>query len=349
MRADHPAWTVSAVVPAAHARLRRPRVRTAGPSVRPGGPRARRSRGHARGRQGGRDPPQVAGGQVAGLRALHRWRWVGRSRRPDRPDRLRLGSTVRWPARVGGRRVLVACGAAGGIAATFNAPLAGVFFAMELILRDFTTESFGMVALSRVTACALGRAALGNPPVPATPGLSRRPPRRIPAVRGASAPSPAWSGSASPGSLYPIEDLCDCRLAWARMAPTGSRRAGCWAGCCWYCRRCTASATRCSSNAMSGRYVIGFLLELLAGKMRRDQPDDRHRRIRWGSPQPRSLALCSAPRSAWPLTSLYPPDRVGGRVRSGRHGRGLRGAARAPITAVIIMFELTGEYRSSCR
>ncbi|MGR3939505.1 chloride channel protein, partial [Streptomyces sp. BRA346] len=33
--------------------------------------------------------------------------------------------------------VLVACGAAGGIAATFNAPLAGVFFAMELILRDF--------------------------------------------------------------------------------------------------------------------------------------------------------------------------------------------------------------------
>jgi chloride channel protein, CIC family len=32
--------------------------------------------------------------------------------------------------------VLVACGAAGGIAATFNAPLAGVFFAMEPILRN---------------------------------------------------------------------------------------------------------------------------------------------------------------------------------------------------------------------
>jgi CIC family chloride channel protein len=35
-------------------------------------------------------------------------------------------------------RIMVACGAAGGIAATFNAPLAGVFFAMELILADFT-------------------------------------------------------------------------------------------------------------------------------------------------------------------------------------------------------------------
>ena len=34
-------------------------------------------------------------------------------------------------------RILVACGAAGGVAATFNAPIAGPFFAMELILRDY--------------------------------------------------------------------------------------------------------------------------------------------------------------------------------------------------------------------
>ena len=69
------------------------------------------------------------------------------------------------PAAAGDRsrrmRLLVACGAAGGIAATFNAPLAGVFFAMELILRDFT-ESFGMVVLSSVTASVIGRAAFGD-------------------------------------------------------------------------------------------------------------------------------------------------------------------------------------------
>jgi len=35
-------------------------------------------------------------------------------------------------------KVLLACGAAGGIAATFNAPMAGFFFALEVILRDFS-------------------------------------------------------------------------------------------------------------------------------------------------------------------------------------------------------------------
>ena len=69
-------------------------------------------------------------------------------------------------------RVLVACGAAGGIAATFNAPLAGVFFAMELILRDFTAESFGMVVVASVTASVIGRAALGNAPFLALPSFT---------------------------------------------------------------------------------------------------------------------------------------------------------------------------------
>ena len=77
-----------------------------------------------------------------------------------------LGSTLGRIARVAEprMRVLVACGAAGGIAATFNAPLAGVFFAMELILRDFAAESFGMVVVSSVTASVIGRAAFGNHP-----------------------------------------------------------------------------------------------------------------------------------------------------------------------------------------
>jgi chloride channel protein, CIC family len=66
-----------------------------------------------------------------------------------------LGQVLRLPeSRL---RLLVACGAAGGISATFNAPTAGAMFAPELILRDF-----GAVVVSSVFAGLFGRAAFGS-------------------------------------------------------------------------------------------------------------------------------------------------------------------------------------------
>ena len=61
-------------------------------------------------------------------------------------------------------RLLVACGAAGGIAATFNTPVAGVFFALELILGDFAVESFGAWSSPRSPPAVIGRALLGDVP-----------------------------------------------------------------------------------------------------------------------------------------------------------------------------------------
>lgn len=59
-------------------------------------------------------------------------------------------------------KTLVACGAAGGISATFNAPIAGVFFALEVILGKVVTTRFGHVVISSVTADLLAHAFLGN-------------------------------------------------------------------------------------------------------------------------------------------------------------------------------------------
>jgi CIC family chloride channel protein len=75
-----------------------------------------------------------------------------------------IGSVIGQLGRVSEERMrlLVACGAAGGVAATFNAPIAGVFFALEVILRNFEPRSFGFVVVSSVTADAIGRAAFGS-------------------------------------------------------------------------------------------------------------------------------------------------------------------------------------------
>lgn len=73
-----------------------------------------------------------------------------------------LGQIFNMPARR--IRILVGCGAAGGIAATFNAPLAGVLFSMEIILGDFTIRTFSPIVISSAIATAVGRALMGNEP-----------------------------------------------------------------------------------------------------------------------------------------------------------------------------------------
>ncbi|MBW2619644.1 MAG: chloride channel protein, partial [Deltaproteobacteria bacterium] len=61
-------------------------------------------------------------------------------------------------------RVLVGCGAAAGIAATFNAPLAGMIFALEIILGEFAIATFSPIVLSAVMATAISRHYLGDYP-----------------------------------------------------------------------------------------------------------------------------------------------------------------------------------------
>ena len=82
-----------------------------------------------------------------------------------------LGSTIGQIFRLSEdkKRILIACGAAGGIAATFNAPLAGIFFGLEVILREYGTRYFSSVVLSAVTATVISRTFLGSSPAFITP------------------------------------------------------------------------------------------------------------------------------------------------------------------------------------
>jgi CIC family chloride channel protein len=61
-------------------------------------------------------------------------------------------------------RIIVACGAAGGIAATFNAPLTGLFFGFEIVLREFSLDALVTTSLAAVTGDIISRAFFGSAP-----------------------------------------------------------------------------------------------------------------------------------------------------------------------------------------
>src|SRR5262249_556466 len=77
-----------------------------------------------------------------------------------------FGSTVgQWiPMPTRQRVLLIAAGAGAGIAATFNTPVGGVLFAVELMMPVIRTRSLLAVALATATATAIGRLFFGDQP-----------------------------------------------------------------------------------------------------------------------------------------------------------------------------------------
>jgi len=73
-----------------------------------------------------------------------------------------LGQLVRMSE--GRLRIIVACGAAGGIAATFNAPITGLFFGFEIVLREFSLDALFGTILAAVSADVVSRAFFGSGP-----------------------------------------------------------------------------------------------------------------------------------------------------------------------------------------
>jgi CIC family chloride channel protein len=241
-------------------------------------------------------------------------------------------------------RLLVACGAAGGIAATFNAPIAGVFFALEVILGDFETQSFGVVVLSAVSADALARAVFGSASFLHLPGFTLVSPIEL-VLYVALGALAGVAGVVFIRVLYGSEDVAD-RVwrgpEWARPA-VGGLLLGLLL---LVLPQMYGVGYPVLSRAVAGHYVVALVLVLLVGKI-----------------VATSLTIAIGGSGGVFAPSLFIGAMLGSAFGQSAHailpsltapsgayalvgmGAVFAGAARAPITAVLIVFELTGEYK----
>ena len=92
-----------------------------------------------------------------------------------------IGSTVGQWTRLtpNDLRTLVSCGAAGGVAATFNAPIAAAIFSMEVLIGRIRTD-FLLVLLTSLSSCLVARYFLGNFPAFMAPTYSLVSPAEVP-------------------------------------------------------------------------------------------------------------------------------------------------------------------------
>lgn len=84
-----------------------------------------------------------------------------------------IGQIVRMPA--GQRITLVAAGAGAGIAATFNTPIGGVMFAIEMMMPEVSVLTFLPVAIATGMATFIGRFYFGPDPAFRVPSLAPLP------------------------------------------------------------------------------------------------------------------------------------------------------------------------------
>ena len=177
-----------------------------------------------------------------------------------------FGQWVRMPENR--MRILVACGAAGGISATFNAPITGVFFGVEIILREFSLDAMFTVLLAAMLADATAIPFLGNRPFlnGLPPGIALHHPRNYLLVA-VLAVVAGLIGLLFKTVVYKMEDLWDLiwknRPEWARPAIGGIALGLVLLAL----PQMYGVGYPVMYKAVAGDYVLWFLLVLAAGKI----------------------------------------------------------------------------------
>jgi CIC family chloride channel protein len=255
-----------------------------------------------------------------------------------------LGSAIGQWLKIDPRRLrtLVGCGAAAGIAGTFNAPVAGALFALEVILGDFGVAQFSPIVISSVAATVVSRHYLGDFPAFEIPAYSLVHWSELFAYAGLGLTA-GLVALAFIRSLYFLEDAFDrVRGAVPLKGMIGGAMIGViglWAP------QVFGVGYEAITEALRGDMIWQFMLALVALKIVAVS-------ITIGSGGSGGIfapslfigamlggAVGTVVQQIWPTASggagAYALVGMGAVVAGGTH---------APITAIIIIFEMTGQY-----
>jgi CIC family chloride channel protein len=256
-----------------------------------------------------------------------------------------LGSSIGQWLRIDRERLrtLVGCGAAAGIAATFNAPVAGALFAVEIILGDFGVAQFSPIVISSVVGTVVSQHFLGDFPAFEVPHYSLEDPLELFAYAGLGILA-GFVALAFIRTLYACEDFFErLRVAPPVRALMGGAAIGVIG--IWL-PHIFGVGYEAINLALDGKLVWQVMLLLVAAKLIAV-----------------SLTLGSGGSGGIFAPSLFLGAMLGGAVGTVVHGvwpahtaepgayalvgmgAVVAAGTHAPITAIVMIFELTGEYR----